>query len=112
MHLHHAITVILSILLTSCATPPKPQPQILPPAPEPVTIQIRTLPAGGIISYNGDTLGPSPISINTDTRTRNRWPANGKMFQQFEAHWPDGRWTCESYPTAGTVPGMVILYAP
>lgn len=112
MSTQHTITALLSILLlTSCATPAPRPAQIIRPNPEPAAIEIRTVPPGGIIAYNGDTLGPSPVKITTDTRPGNRWPDNGHIFQQFEARWPySDRYACESYPTRGTVPGLVFLY--
>lgn len=101
--------LVLLVLLAGCqatqpSAPPTPKPEL-----EPVSIEIRTYPAGGLVIWNGDALGPEPVTLKLQPRPGNRWPITGHMFQSFEARWPDGRWAYESYPSNSTMPGRVFL---
>ena len=102
------------LLLAGCAAPSQPP---LPPKPaadaQPThaKIEIRTVPSGGYVSWNGDTLGPAPITIDIPTRSGYRWPAeDGALSQLFVARWLDGGYGAEVYISDHRIPEVIVIW--
>ena len=101
--------LIIFLTLTGCATT-RPLPPVAKPAPpDPVIVKIITIPSGGIISWNGDTLGTGPIELKVTPSHNGCWPITGNFHEQFEARWLDGSHAIEFYRTNSRIPGCILL---
>jgi len=108
--------ILLCGLLAACTSSQPMEVRRAEPAPEKWTIQIFTSPPGGVVDWNGDVLGASPVSVTfrpeTTSSGRPVWPDNGASFQTFRARWPDGARAAESFNNRETPPQVVGIVSP
>lgn len=117
MNAAQSISLIAVIALGGCtAASPKMEVRRAEPAPEKWMIQIITSPPGGVVDWNGNVLGPGPLTISFHPQTsidgRPIWPENGSRMQIFRARWPDGCMSREVFANRQTLPQTVGIVSP
>lgn len=117
MNTTRAISLLALLALGGCtASIAKTEVRRAEPAPKKWTIQIITSPPGGVVDWNGNVLGPGPLTISFHSETsaggRPVWPENGSPLQIFRARWPDGCMSQEAFTSRQTLPQVVGIVSP
>lgn len=108
----------LAALLCSCSAP-QPEPIWRPaplPSPTPTEVLIETDPPGGIVDWNGNVLGASPVTLTITPRLgvggRPIWPNTGASTHIFRARWPNGAHAAELFMDDELPPQRVAIICP
>ena len=110
-------TLFFALLLSACAAPQKPEPEVKRAQPKPQEIQIQTAPPGALVDWNGNVLGAAPITIEltpdfSQYASHYSWPSNGERTQRFRARWPDGAMNTEFFESDTPPPQAIAIVSP
>jgi hypothetical protein len=110
-------TLFFALLLSACAAPQKPEPEVKRAQPKPQEIQIQTAPPGALVDWNGNVLGAAPITIEltpdfSQYASHYSWPSNGARTQGFRARWPDGAINTEFFESDTPPPQAIAIVSP
>lgn len=108
---------LLTLLLAACATPqPEPITRRAEPVAPPMEILIETMPPGGIVDWNGNVLGLTPLTLtirpDSTPLGRPRWPETGALSHIFRARWPDGSHAAELFISNEIPPQHIAISCP
>ena len=111
------LVTLLALLLVACASPkPEPITRRAEPVAQPVEILIETSPAGGVVDWNGDVLGVSPVTLTITPRLvaggRPAWPNTRNLLHIFRARWPSGKTAFENFRNDALPPQRIAIICP
>jgi hypothetical protein len=79
-------------------------------------ILIETMPPGGIVDWNGNVLGLTPLTLtirpDSTALGRPRWPETGALSHIFRARWPDGSHAAELFIPNEIPPQHIAISCP
>ena len=79
-------------------------------------ILIETDPPGGIVDWNGNVLGGSPVTLTITPRLgvggRPIWPNTGASTHIFRARWPNGDRAAEMFMADEMPPQRIAIISP
>lgn len=104
------VALVLAAALTSCETPPKPEPWNTEQAKPVVTINIRSLPPGAIIYANAEYVGTTPLELKVVADKYGNWEKPMRI-QAFVPH-DVGNYEEAVYPAGFRVPSRLLLRVP
>lgn len=111
------LVTLLALLLVACASPkPEPITRRAEPVAQPVEILIETSPPGGVIDWNGNVLGVSPVTLKIRPELnilgQPRWPYTGASAHIFRARWRNGDRAAEMFMADEMPPQRIAIISP